>query len=41
MSGHICKNTEREPRQQKNGWQKNEDQTRFYRHFSASHFSAF
>jgi hypothetical protein len=28
MSGHICKNTEHKPRQQKNVGQKNEDQTR-------------
>jgi hypothetical protein len=41
MSGHICKNTEHEPKQQKNGGQKNEDQTRLTRHFSARHFSAF
>ncbi|MGH9833583.1 MAG: hypothetical protein ACREBD_35305 [Blastocatellia bacterium] len=41
MSGHIGKNTEHKPKQQKNGWQKNEDQPRFHRYFSASHFSAF
>jgi len=38
---HICKNTEHKPRQQKNAGQKNEDQTRFNRNFSARHFSAF
>jgi hypothetical protein len=41
MSRHICKNTEHKPRQQKNVGQKNEDQMRFDRYFSASHFSAF
>jgi hypothetical protein len=41
LSGHICKNTEHEPQQQKNVWHKNEDQRRFDCYFSARHFSAF
>jgi hypothetical protein len=41
MSGHICKNAEYETERQKNAGQKNEDQQRVNRHFSASHFSAY